>query len=196
MTDQEVLMDLLQVFATGLRQTISALPPAALNWRPDSEANNIGLTVWHISRALDLLKVRLLEQQPPDKEQWFTQGWRASTNYDPRGIGWAGFGNLSGYTQEQVAAVPLLPAHDLLAYFDQVVTALATYLSALPGAGLQEVAGGWPQTPQPSAYVVVRNFLLDGVGHLGEIRAIKAMWERCTGSGPNTIGGPHSDVRC
>lgn len=77
------------------------------------------MTVWHISRAFDLFKVRFFENRAPKEELWHTCGWAAKTGYDPRGIGRRGFGNLVGYTQEEVEAVPILSAGDLLAYFDQ-----------------------------------------------------------------------------
>lgn len=150
----------------------------ALAWQPDAEANNIAVTVWHISRALDLLTVRLLENRPALEEAWFTRHWVERTGYNPRGLGWNGFGNLTGYTQADVSAVPLLSADDLLAYFDQVVDALMTYLRAMPTMELYQPAAGWPQSPQPIAYEVIKNFLMDGIGHVGEIRALKAMWER------------------
>lgn len=178
MTDQDVLLDLLHTFAAALRRSIAGLSLPALSWQPDPDANNIAVTVWHISRALDLLTVRLLEQHRADHELWFTQGWAAATHYDPRGLGWSGFGNLSGYTREEVAAVPVLTAEQLLIYFDQAVDALSRHVLTMPPAQLQQVAGGWPQQPQPTTYEVIRNFLLDGVGHLGEVRAIHAMWQR------------------
>src|SRR5688572_11470688 len=99
MTDQEVLLDLLQNFIEALRRTIGDLSLEALRWQPGPEANNIAVTVWHVSRAFDLLKVRVLENEGSEAEQWFTEGWEARTGYDPRGIGIGGFGNLSGYTQ-------------------------------------------------------------------------------------------------
>lgn len=180
MTDQEVLLDLFATYAAGVRRTISGMSHAALTWQPDAEANNISVTVWHMSRALDLLKVRLLENRPALEELWFTSQWVQRTGYDPRGLGWSGFGNLTGYTTAEVAAVPLLSADDLLLYFDQTVGALITYLRAMPHSDLYQPAVGWPQSPQPVAYEVLKSFLMDGIGHVGEIRAIKAMWDRRT----------------
>jgi hypothetical protein len=177
MTDKEVLLDLFQNLANALRWTIKDLSLDALRWQPDEEANNIAVTVWHISRAFDLFRVRLFESQPPEQELWHTRGWAARTGYDPRGIGGHGFGNLYGYTREEVAAVPILPADDLLAYFDQVYEAMVAYLGDVPAEALYQPAAGWPDKGY-TVYTWLRNLLADGHEHLGEIKAIKAMWER------------------
>lgn len=183
MNDKEILLDLLQDFAGRVHWVLDGMPLQALSWQPDAEANNIAVTVWHFSRAFDLLKVRLLESQPPDVELWHTRGWAARTGYDPRGLGWGGLGNLAGYTRAEVEAVPILPAGELLEYFDQVVEALHDYLERMPSAALYEPAPGWPGKQKPqTAYVCIRNFVLDSYQHLGEIMALKAMWERKTGA--------------
>ncbi|MCP4538795.1 MAG: hypothetical protein GY832_16805 [Chloroflexi bacterium] len=177
MTDKEILLDLLQDFAKRVNRVLDGMSLQALNWQPDAEANNIAVTVWHFSRAFDLLKVRVLENQLPDTELWYTQGWAAQTGYDPRGLGWGGFGNLAGYTRAQVKAIPILPADKLLEYFNQVYNALYGYLERMPSKALYQPAPGWTGEPQP-AYLFIRNFMTDSREHLGEIKAIKAMWER------------------
>ncbi len=179
MNDKEILLDILQSLAQRFHRTLDGASLPALGWQPDAEANNIAVTVWHVSRAFDLLQTRILEKQSPDAELWHTKGWAARTGYDPRGLGYGGFGNLAGYTQAEVAQVPILPADELLAYFDQTCKALRACLERLPSAALYEPAPGWPGQQQ-TAYTIIRNFLMDSLGHLGEIRAIKAMWERKT----------------
>lgn len=177
MTDKELLLDLFQTLADTLRRTIQDLPLDMLRWQPDEEANNIAVTVWHISRAFDLVKVQFFESQPAEAELWHTRGWTAKTGYDPRGIGGRGQGNLYGYTREEVEAVPILPADDLLTYFDQVYEAMAAYLHALPAEALYQPAASSP-VEGFTVYNWLRNLLVDGLGHWGEIKAIKAMWER------------------
>jgi hypothetical protein len=176
MAHAEVLIDILDDLAERLHQTVAGIPYAAIAWRPDSEANSIALTLWHVARAFDVLNTRVLAQQPPEQELWQTAGWAARTGYDPRGIGYAGIGNLSGYTQVEVAAVPVLAADDLLAYFDQASSALRASLAALPAEMLHPPAELLPDQPPP--YIWARNFLMDAREHLGEIKAVKAMWER------------------
>lgn len=177
MTDKDILLDLLHHFVGVVDMTIRDLPQDALRWQPDGEANNIAVTVWHISRALDILAVRILDTQPPEAELWYTAGWSRQTGYDPRGLGIWGMGNLSGYTREEVAGVPILTSADLLRYLDQVSGALQRRIETMPTEALYEIAATW--TPfQQTAYVWIRDFLMDTREHLGEIKAIRAMWKR------------------
>lgn len=181
MNHKDVLIDMLQHFAYGLHRTITDLPKEALQWQPDLEANNIAVTVWHICRALDVLKVKILENQPDQKQLWYAMGWASKTNYDPQGLGIGGFGNLSGYTLEQVKDVPILSTEEALEYFDQVYEALNDCLKNMNIETLEQPPIGWPsaagESPE-SVYVVLIMFLMDTREHLGEIKAIKAMWNR------------------
>jgi hypothetical protein len=110
MNHKDVLIDMLQHFGYVLHRTITDLPMDALQWQPDSEANNIAVTVWHVCRALDVLKVKIIENKPDQNQLWYHMGWASKTNYVPAGLGIGGFGNLSGYTLDQVKAVPVLAA--------------------------------------------------------------------------------------
>lgn len=177
MTDKEVLLDLLYCFAGMLEWTLDGVTQDVVCWQPDQEANNIAVTVWHFSRAFDVFKVRLFENQPATDELWHKCGWAAKTDYDPRGIGWGGFGNLAGYSWQEVEAVPELTVGELLQYFQQVYDAMSTYLSDLPATALYEPAVGWSEGSR-TVYEWLRALIADSFGHLGEIRAIKAMWER------------------
>lgn len=176
MTDLELLVDLVDDLTRGIHKQVSGLSHKELTWRPDIEGNSIGVTVWHISRGLDVLKVRFLEQRQALEEQWYTQGWARQTAYDPRGIGTGGLGILSGYTQEEVSAIPVLSAEELLAYLDQVSDALRQYLLSLPEGALSQ-----PTTfagERLTAYQVIKEIVLGCVGHLGEIEALKALQTR------------------
>lgn len=177
MTDKEMLLDLFAHLADMVHWTLEDLSPEVMRWQPDEEANNIAVTVWHVSRAFDIFKARLFENGPVEAEVWHQRGWAAQTGYDPQGIGWGGFGNLVDYTRPEVEAVPILPVDQALLYFDQVYEALYTYLNQLPAEGLHQPAAGWPGEPG-AIYEWLKNLLADSHGHLGEIRAIKAMWER------------------
>jgi len=57
------------------------------------------------------------------------------------------------------------------------------YLAEMPMAMLYQPPAGWPDAShtayQPAtAYECMRNILMDMREHLGEIKAIKAMWQR------------------
>jgi ketosteroid isomerase-like protein len=168
-----MLADLVATLANGIHKEVTGLSVPELTLRPDAEGNSIGVTVWHCSRGLDVLKVRFLEQQQALAEQWYTQGWTQKTGYDPRGIGTGCLGILSGYTQEEVAAIPVLSAEELLVYLDQVSDALRQYLLSLPDEKLTQPTLFLGE--RLTAYQVIKEILLGCVGHLGEIEALKAL---------------------
>ena len=177
MTDKEILLDLIDFLADNLHQTIGDLSPEVLAWQPDSEANNIAVTVWHIGRLLDYLSERLLENRPAEAELWLTRGWCARTGYDPRGIGWNSTGALIGYSRAEVDDVPVLPADELLAYVDQAHEAVSATLKGFPANALYQLAPGCPDEAW-TAYEWIRICLMNAFEHLGEIKAFVAMWER------------------
>lgn len=177
MNEKQVLLDWLDTLANRIESGLKDASPEVLHWRPDREANSIALTLWHISRAWDLLKVRILEEQSPDQELWYRCGWRQKTGYDPCGKGWGGFGNLAGYNQAEVAQVPKLNPDDLLTYFNQVYQALRAKLDEMGEVDLRTIKGTWTPHGQ-SAYGWISNFVRDGYEHWGEIKALRAMWER------------------
>src|SRR5688572_3323215 len=117
--DERVLLDdWLGTLGELTHEAVASLSPAELAWQPDPLANSVGLTVWHCARWLDVLAVRVLDDRPAEDELWQAGGWATRTGYDPRGIGYRGLGVITGYTAEEAAAVPDLPAEDLLAYLD------------------------------------------------------------------------------
>ena len=177
MTDKEVLLDLVQFYADDLHPTISGMSLDVLRWQPDPGANNIAVTVWHVARLLDDLWTRAFDNRPAEDQVWMAGGWSTRTGYDPRGIGWHGSGMLFEYTRQEVDEVPILSADDLLAYFDQVNVALRASLEDMPDAALHRRA---PRSPVESwtPYRIARLVLMNAYEHLGEIKALKAMWER------------------
>jgi hypothetical protein len=189
MNYKDVLLDMLQNYAFSLHRTIADLPNEALQWQPDPEANNIMVTVWHVCRALDVLKVKIIENRPHQDQLWYARGWASKTGYDPAGLGIGGFGNLAGYTLDQVKEVPLLSAKELLEYFDQVYEALRGHLAGMELEALEEPPAGWPgglgSSAPENVYVVLMMFLLDNREHLGEIKAIRAMWHRAVEETPS-----------
>ena len=183
MTDKEILLDLLDDFTGTLQWVIKDLPAAVLRWQPDDEANSIGVTVWHICRSFDVLTTRVLQNRAYSEEIWYTEGWAQKTSYDPHGIGFAGWGTLARFTRADVDAIPALSADELLIYFEQTVAGLRAHLSAMPPDILYQPPIGWPDLAQSayqpeSAYRAICGILMDTREHLGEIKTIKAMWER------------------
>jgi hypothetical protein len=176
MTGKDLLIDLLKHIHTTLHRTMDGLCNEIFEWQPDEGANNIRLTIWHISRSFDVLKTRILDGQNPELELWHVNGWKRKTEYDPRGIGFAGLGNLTGYNLAEVNAVPSMSTKESLLYFDECWQALLNFLITLPETELMnQVIFEGVSFP---AYEFFRGFLMDAYEHLGEIKAIKAIYER------------------
>lgn len=176
MRNAELLADLIGQCAATVHRHVDPLDAAALAWRPDSLANSIGITVWHVSRWMDLLAVVVLQNRGHDEEHWHTQGWRQKTGYDPRGIGFNGFGAITGYTAEEVNAIPVMEKADLLAYFDQTSGALRDCVASMSDESLHQPAPGSHQGRL--AYEWIKAILVGELGHAGEIEALAAMRAR------------------
>jgi hypothetical protein len=164
--DTELMAKWFEDVGARVRDRLQALDEDALEWRADDRGNNVRETVWHMARWVDVL-TRIIGGTQPSTERWFTDGWAQRTSYDPRGIGDDGLGALTGYTFEEVLAIPRLNASELVRYLDSVIGPLAQRLRALPD-------------DEASARAVRRaTGILQGCfGHLGEIDALLAIRQR------------------
>ncbi|MEZ4681535.1 MAG: DinB family protein [Caldilineaceae bacterium] len=184
MTDREILLDLLGDFAGSLHWTIKDLPPSVLRWQPDTEANSIGVTVWHICRSFDVLGARILQNRLHTAEIWHTAGWAKRTGYDPHGIGFAGWGTLARFTRAEVEAIPTLSAAALLQYLGQTVDVLHTHLEGITPEMLYQPPAGWPDIThsryEPETAYCAHSRHPDGYARTptGEIKTLRGMWER------------------
>lgn len=176
MTDIELLIQWLKDLNDQINDEIQDLSPEMLAWQPDPEANNIGVTVWHVARWVDVLATQVLQKKRPADELWHTGGWYEQTGYDPRGIGAGGLGTVTGYTQAEVKAIPRLSSEDLLVYLKQSCAALQNQLLALPVGALYQPAPGLGS--KLTTYQWVQAEWQGFFGHVGEIQAIKAMYKR------------------
>lgn len=178
MQDVELYADLISSLAHWAHMEVEGLSEEELTWQPDAQANTIAVTVWHFSRWLDVT-ARILQGKPRREELWLTHGWAERTGYNPQGIGYQGLGVVTGYTLEEVAAVPLLSAQDLLVYLDEVCKVLGGYLRSLSSAEvlhqlLPSTADQAPLTKQQ----LLQTVFMGACGHMGEIEALKAMMKR------------------
>ena len=166
MRDTELMAKWFEDVGARVRQRLAPLDGDALEWRADDRGNNVRETVWHMARWIDVL-ARILAGTQPEAERWFTDGWAQRTGYDPRGIGDDGLGALTGYTFEEVLAVPRLSATELVRYLDSVIGPLAQRLRELPD-------------DETSARAVRRaTGILQGcLAHVGELDALLAIRTR------------------
>jgi hypothetical protein len=176
MDSKDVLLDLLDTYKRGIHSTVDGMSAEALTWQPDPQANHIAVTLWHLARVMDAVLAHRIHAAGAEAELWFTRGWAEKYAYDPRGKGSNSLGMLTGYSVEEMKAVPVMPLDDLLAYFDASHAALVEFVKSKENEALLELAPG--SDPKRDFYFWVKICLIDGTRHTGEIQAIKAMWER------------------
>jgi DinB superfamily len=157
----EMLAEWIVDLRAVVERQLAATPEAALHWRPARETNSIGDTVWHIARWLDLVGMWLMNGAP-ERQHWIADGWAERTGYDPRGIGTDGLGAISGYTFAEVEAIPSLRADQLLAYLGAVCDDVVPRLRVADDAAARRYKR------------VVQGIF----GHLGEIAALRTLFER------------------
>jgi len=172
MNDLELLAELIDDLARDLRPVIEPLSPEELAWLPAPQSNSIGVTIWHIARGVDFLATRVLQGKPPEAELWHAAGWRVKTGYDPRGLGYDGWGVLTGYTWEEVLAIPGLTAAEYLEYLEQACQALSPLVRSLSSEVAQQPAPGLLDG-KLTYWQWSKAFYKGFQAHVGEILAIK-----------------------
>ena len=180
MTDIELLGELIGDLARDLRPEIQQLAADELLWQPAPEANAIGVTVWHIARGLDFLAVRILRGDAAEDELWHRNGWRERTGYDPHGIGYGGWGVLTGYTQEEVRAIPRLGAADLVNYLDQACGAVVVELGNFDSRSIRQTATT-VLDGRLTYFQWAKSFYKGFQAHVGEIVAIEGLMKQNRG---------------
>jgi hypothetical protein len=184
-TSAETLADLLLELHQRVSNHIGGLSLEELGWQPDPGANSVGVTVWHFTRWLDVISVRLLDGLDSDSELWFENGWAGKTGYDPRGLGEGGLGVLTGYTMAEVLEVPTLSAAQLIEYQRQAVMRLHPQVVKLDADALSGDAAGHEVmtararvTGSKDTYGWLKLILVGSFQHLGEVAALLAMRRR------------------
>lgn len=176
MNANDVLIDLLEDNRRRLLRLLSSLSGECLVWQPEPGANSIAITIWHMARIFDVFLTRQARGEPAEAECWFRHGWAEGSGYDPLGIGQNGWGMLTGYTQEEAAAIPKLALAQAPGYLGDVYDTVKEYLASTPVETLLTPGAGFEG--KYSKYQCIQMALMDNVRHLGEIYAIQARWER------------------
>ncbi len=177
MNDMELLAELIGDIVRDLRPEIQPLTVEELSWEPGPQANSIGVTLWHIARGLDLLATRVFQGKPAGEELWHTGGWRDRTGYDPRGVGYGGWGVVTGYTWEEVQAIPRLTAADILQYLDEVSAIVTAQVRQFTSDSARQPAMAL-MNGRLTYYEWIKAFYKGFQGHIGEIMALKAQMKK------------------
>ena len=179
MTEIDLLIELVNDIARDMEPEIQPLSAAELAWQPGPRANSIGVTVWHIARGLDFLATRVFLQKSADEECWHSHGWRDKTGYDPRGIGYDGWGVITGYTWEEVLAIPRLTASELMEYLKDTIRLLTSQVNLFSSETIHQPAQAL-LNGKLTYFRWAKEFYKGFQAHIGEIVAIKALMNNAT----------------
>ena len=180
MQGRDLLLDLLDDNTKRVHQLLDETTGECLHWQPDPDANSIAVTLWHASRAFDVFMTQHIKDQSNEKEVWIQSGWAEKSNYDPRGLGTNGWGMLTGYSLDEMRQIPKFGKEILRGYYHEIVTVIQTYVRETNEEELAQPAPGFEG--KRTKFYWVRHPLFDLSRHVGEMLALKAMWERQRGS--------------
>ena len=183
MQGKDLLLDLLEDNTKRVHQLLDEISDKGLHWQPDPAANSIAVTLWHASRAFDVFMTQHIKNQSNEKEIWLQSGWAEKSGYDPRGLGTNGWGMLTGYGPDEMRQIPTFGKEILRGYYDEIVDAIQTYLEKNSEENLAQAAPGFEG--QRTKFYWIRHPLFDLTRHVGEMLALKALWERQQGSEMN-----------
>ena len=156
-----------------LTARLGLVSPDELSWQPHPDSNSAAVTVWHVARWFDVLGSRAFTGRPARDDLWHTKGWLELTGYEPDGIGFAGLGTLTGYTPEEMRAVPVMDAPSLSLYFAQSSARLIEHITELDDELLRA-----PGASGLSPYTAISGTVQGSFGHIGEIDALIALHSR------------------
>jgi len=162
----------------GTLARLKSIPAEALYWQPHRESNSIGVTIWHYTRWWDLFGSVALVDGKIDDQHWFRDGWMERTGYDPRGKPPDGLGLITGYSVDEMLAVPHLTADDLARYHTASTDSTLAALAKEDAASLARMLRVGEGDTEGTRYDQVLGLALGSHRHLGEIDALASLYER------------------
>ena len=105
----------------GVKRATDGLTPHELMWRPGSEANSIGIIMFHMTRSEDMFIQSTIQHKPT---VWESEKW-----HDVLGIPATDSG--AGYTMEQVAGFKVPEIKNLQGYAEAVRVKTLDYVKSL-----------------------------------------------------------------
>jgi len=172
------LGELVSRLQRGTLARLRRIPAGALYWQPHRESNSIGVTVWHYTRWWDLFGTVVLVDGKTEDQHWFRDGWMDRTGYDPRGKPPDGLGLITGYSVDEMLAVPQLSADDLAAYHTASTDSALRAIAAEDATSLQRILHVGEGDTSGSCYLQILGLALGSHRHLGEIDALSSLYER------------------
>jgi len=170
------IVELADTLTKATLTRLERTPPGALHWHIDHEANSIGVTIWHYTRWVDHFGTVLLVGGARADEHWYRDGWAERTGYDPNAKGRGGLGLLTGYSAEEMHAVPQLSAAELREYHTAASASFRQALAREDQASLERKV--FFVDRDVARYDVIMGLLLGENRHIGESDALRARYPR------------------
>jgi hypothetical protein len=165
---RELIVDGYDRLPDLVKEALSGLSVADLDWQPHRHGNSLGWTVWHLTRVQDSQIAELMGQE----QLWLRDGWhrRFRRAPDAEDTGY-------GHTPAEVRAFESASAKVQLDYLRAVVERTKRYLASVTPADLdRELDEPW-QKPLPTVAVRIVSVLADCHQHAGEASYIRGLVE-------------------
>ncbi len=174
-TAVDVMTDLLDAQVRSIHGDLEDATEEMIHWHAHENANTIAVTIWHFSRIADMVANVILSDKEPSQQFWFTDGYAEKYDYNPLGKGIREWGILTGFTPEEMHEIPEISKEDTLAYFDKAFESVKTHIEGMNDEAFDAPISG--AGGDRSAYYWTRLIVVDATRHMGEIQALKTMWQ-------------------
>ncbi|PYE19113.1 uncharacterized protein DUF664 [Williamsia limnetica] len=167
MKQSDILVDAFDRIHEVVHAVFEDLPPEALTYRIDPDANTIAWLVWHLTRVQDDHVAGVAGSE----QVWTSNGWaeRFGLPFDSSDIGY-------GQSSADVAAVPA-ERELLLGYHDATHKRTLEYLRSLSPADLDVVVDeNW--TPAVTLGVRLISVIADDLQHAGQAAYVAGVYRR------------------
>lgn len=163
---KDFIVDMLDNMDRALLAAVNGLNRNELAWRPETEANSIGFTLWHQVRCEDIFIQAMLQRKP---QVWESEKWhqKLSLPENPRDIGY-------GYTAEQVAAFPIPDLQGLLGYAQAVRSRTVECVKSMPPEKFDAIVRAGP-LGEASVGRVLSHLLCEITRHIGQIAYLRGL---------------------
>jgi uncharacterized damage-inducible protein DinB len=173
MRTSEVLAEGFGRIREVVHEAVDGLSAQELSRQPWPGANTVGWLVWHLARVQD----DHVAEAAGREQVWVREGWaeRFALPLEPSDTGY-------GHTAEQMAAVRVGSATDLLGYYDAVHARTLDFVAATGDDDLDRIVDkGWD--PPVTLGVRLVSVLADDLQHAGQAAYVRGVLRRGDGQG-------------
>ena len=165
MTVADLLSDAFGRIQQLVTRTVTGLTTEQLAYRPQPAANSIGWLIWHLTRIQD----DHIADAAGTEQVWTAGGW-----YDRLGLPFDAGDTGYGHDSEQVAAVRIGEAEQLIGYHDAVYRRTVEFVAGLTEQDLTRVVDtSWD--PPVTLGVRLVSVLGDDWQHAGQASYLKGL---------------------